>query len=109
MKTRKNRKWYRLNGMLRAGKFQGVIDIPVVIYYLDPQGEVHTVASCPSVILCRGSEPGVDKATAALTGKYPLHRLYVWAGVAPENIEICRQQLSDQLNNTKNFVLKELE
>lgn len=68
MKTRKHRKWYQLNGMLRAGKFESVIECPVAIYYVCPKDfELKTVTNTPYFVACKGDSPSVDKKTARIT------------------------------------------
>lgn len=97
MKTRKHRKWYQLNGMLRAGKFDSVVETPFVIYYICPVDlELKTVVTGDCVVFCKEGL-ALDKKTAAITGNYPSERLCVWAGVHPEDIESVRQQLNKQL------------
>lgn len=97
MNTRKHRKWYQLSGMLRAGKFEGVVDTPFVIYHLSRETlELETVTHGNCCILCKGNGLAVDKKTASITGNYDPLRLFIWAGIHPEDVESARQQLNKQ-------------
>jgi hypothetical protein len=98
MKTRKHRKWYQLNGMLSAGKFDSIVESPFAIFYICPEAlELKTVVTGDCVVFSRKGF-ALDKKTAAITANYPEHRLCVWAGIHPEDVESVRQQLSKQFN-----------
>lgn len=97
MKTRKQRKWYQMKGMLRAGKIKSILDIPFVIYYAHPLlTELQTIASGNYLVLIKNGF-AVDKETAKITGNYDPRRLYVWAGIDPLEAENARQQLNEKL------------
>lgn len=99
MKTRKHRKWYSLNGMLRTGKFEQVIDTPVVFYYINPNVQVEILATMPYFVCCGGNQPSVDKKTAKITGDYPMERIYALAGIHPDDVESVREQLTKIYNS----------